>query len=327
MSHNHDPYGRGATRPLQIPLKGWWQVVQRVWAESSRDNLSVIAAGCAFYALFAIFPTLSALICFYGLTADPATVELQLGMLALVLPPQAYHMLVEQANNIAEASGTTLGWSFVVSVGLALWSVTALTQAIFSALNIAYEEQERRSLLHFYLSAFIFTVAGILGGVLSLLVVVYVPIAFAYAGYATDFERFISWARWPLLALMAFFLLTCLYRYGPSRRSAQWRWVTAGSLFATLMWLLVSAGFSYYVSGFANYDKIYGSLGAVIVLLFWLYLSFYVFLLGAEINAELELQTAQDTTEGKSKPMGERGAFVADHLAGGHQGHMRPVVP
>jgi membrane protein len=327
MSHNHDPYGRSATRPLQIPLKGWWQVVQRVWAESSRDNLSVIAAGCAFYALFAIFPTLSALISFYGLTADPATIELQLGMLALVLPPQAYHMLVEQSHYIAEASGTTLGWSFVVSVGLALWSVTALTQAIFSALNIAYEEQERRSLLRFYLSAFIFTVAGILGGVVTLLVVVYVPIAFAYAGYATDFERFISWARWPLLALMAFFLLTCLYRYGPSRRSAKWRWVTAGSVFATLMWLIVSAGFSYYVSGFANYDKIYGSLGAVIVLLFWLYLSFYIFLLGAEINAELELQTAQDTTEGKSKPMGERGAFVADHLAGGHQSHMRPVVP
>ena len=327
MSNDHDPYGRSATRPLQIPLKGWWQVLQRVWAESSRDNLSMIAAGCAFYALFAIFPTLSALISFYGLTADPATVELQFGMLALVLPPQAYHMLVEQTHHIAEASGSTLGWSFVLSVGLALWSVTALTQAIFSALNIAYEEQERRSLFSFYLSAFIFTVAGILGGVVTLLAVVYVPIAFAYAGYATDFERFISWARWPLLALMALFLLTCLYRYGPSRRSAKWRWVTAGSVFATLMWLIVSAGFSYYVSGFANYDKIYGSLGAVIVLLFWLYLSFYVFLLGAEINAELELQTAQDTTEGKPKPMGERGAFVADHVAGGHQGHIRPVAP
>jgi len=208
-----------------------------------------------------------------------------------------------------------------------LWSVTALTQAIFSALNIAYEEHERRSLLRFYLSAFIFTVAGIIGGVVTLLAVVYVPIAFAYVGYTTDFERFISWARWPLLALMALLLLTCLYRYGPSRRSAKWRWVTAGSVFATLVWLIVSAGFSYYVSGFANYDKIYGSLGAAIVLLFWLYLSFYICLLGAEINAELELQTAQDTTEGEPKPIGERGAFVADHLAGGHQGHMRPVVP
>jgi hypothetical protein len=191
-------------------------VVQRVWAESSRDNLSVIAAGCAFYALFAIFPTLSALISFYGLTADPATIELQFSMLALVLPPQAYHMLVEQTHHIAEASGSILGWSFVVSVGLALWSVTALTRAIFSALNIAYEEHERRSLLRFYLSAFIFTVAGIIGGVVTLLAVVYVPIAFAYVGYTTDFERFISWARWPLLALMALLLLTCLYRYGPS---------------------------------------------------------------------------------------------------------------
>src|SRR5262249_14067160 len=175
--------------------------------------------------------------------------------------------------------------------------------------------------------AFIFTVAGVLGCVVTLLAVVYVPIAFAYAGYATDFERFISWARWPLLALMALFLLTCLYRYGPSRRSAKWRWVTAGSVFATLMWLIVSAGFSYYVSGFANYDKIYGSLGAVIVLLFWLYLSFYVSWRGAETKAGLEQRPAQAPTEGKPKPMGERDAFVADHVAGGHQGHIRPVPP
>jgi membrane protein len=327
MSRKLDPYGRDATRPLHIPLKGWWQVVQRVWTESGRDNLSVIAAGCAFYALFAIFPALSALISFYGLTADPATIELQFGMLALVLPPQAYDMIVDQTNHVAKTSGSALGWSLAVSLGLALWSVTFLTQAIFSALNVAYEEPERRSVLRFYLSTFIFAVAGIFGGVVTLLAVIYVPIAFASAGYATDFERFISVARWPVLAFMVLILLACLYRYGPCRRAAKWRWVAAGAVFATVVWLIASVGFSFYVSRFADYDKIYGSLGAVIVLLFWLYITFYIVLLGAEINAELELQTAQDTTEGKPMPMGKRGAFVADHVAGGPQGHMRPASP
>jgi membrane protein len=322
-----DPYGRDATRPLHIPLKGWKQVAQRVWTESGRDNLSVIAAGCAFYALFAIFPGLSALIALYGLTADPATIDLQFGMLDLVLPPEAYKMVVEQTTRIAESTSHALGWSLAVSLGLALWSVTLLTQTMFLALNVAYEEPERRSFFQFYLSAFIFAVAGILGGMVTLLAVVYVPIFFALAGYSTDFDRFIGIARWPLLALMVLLLLACLYRYGPSRRSAQWRWVTAGSIFATVVWLIASAGFSFYVSNFAHYDKIYGSLGAVIVLLFWLYITFYIVLLGAEINAELELQTAQDTTEGKPRPIGKRGAFVADHVAGGPKGYARPVSP
>ena len=145
------------------------------------------------------------------------------------------------------------------------------------------------------------------------------------AGYSETFELAVKIARWPLLALIVLTLLALLYRYGPCRRCAKWRWVTVGSVFATVCWSIASAGFSLYVSHFANYDRIYGSLGAVIVLLFWLYLSFYIVLLGAEINAELELQTAKDTTRGASKPMGERGAFVADHVAGGAEGAKRPV--
>ena len=202
-----------------------------------------------------------------------------------------------------------------------------LTQAVFSALNVAYEEPERRSLVRFYISTFLFAMAGILGGAVTLLAVVYVPIAFAYAGYATDFERFISVARWPLLALIVLVLLACLYRYGPCRNNAKWRWVAPGAVLATAVWLIASAGFSFYVSNFANYDKIYGSLGAVIVLLFWLYITFYILLLGAEVNAELELQTAEDTTAGVPKPAGKRGAFVADHVAGGPHDRKRPAGP
>jgi membrane protein len=152
-----------------------------------------------------------------------------------------------------------------------------------------------------------------------------VPLLFTYAGFSQFFELVVRIARWPLLALLVLFVLALLYRYGPCRRSAKWRWVSVGSVFATAVWLLASAGFSYYVSHFANYDRTYGSLGAVIILLFWLYLSFYIVLLGAEINSELELQTAQDTTRGKPKPMGQRGAFVADHIAGGADELRRPV--
>ncbi len=295
MNRKLDPYGRDATHRYQIPLKGW-QVAQRVWSESNRDNLSVVAAGCAFFALFAIFPALSALISLYGLTADPTTVEQDFGMLGSLLPTQAYDIVIEQIHRISATSGRTLGWSLAVSLGLALWSANAGTQTMLAALNIAYEEPESRSLFQYYLNAFTFTIIGILGGVVMLLAILYVPILFAFTGYSHDFELVVGVVRWPILALFVFSMLALLYRYGPCRRSAKWRWVSVGSLFATTLWLIASAAFSLYVSNFANYDRIYGSLGAVIILLFWLYISFYIVLLGAEINAELELQTAKDTT-------------------------------
>jgi membrane protein len=299
-------------------------VAQRVWAESGRDNLSVVAAGCAYYALFSIFPALSALILLYGLTADPITVETRLGMFEDLLPKQAYEVVIEQVHRLVQAPAQTLGWSLVISLVLAFWSATYGALALFAALDIAYEEPERRTVLQFYFSAFAFTLIGILGGVVMLLAIVYVPVFFASAGYTRPFETFVSIARWPILALLVLLLLALLYRYGPCSRAAKWRWVTVGSVFATIVWLLASAGFSYYVSHFAQYDRFYGSLGAVIVLLLWLYISFYIVLLGAEINAELELQTAVDTTRGEPKPMGRRGAFVADHVAGGPGGDVRP---
>lgn len=327
MNRKPDPYGRDAKRPYQIPLKGWWQVAERVWTESNRDNLSVVAAGCAFFALLAIFPVLSAIISLYGLTADPDTVEQHFGMLRSVLPPQASDIVLEQIHRVAAASGGRLGWSLAVSLGLALWSALTGTQAMMAALNIAYEEAERRSMFQYYLSAFTFTIIGIVGGVVMLLAIVYVPILFAFTGFSHALELAVGVGRWPFLALFVLFLLSLLYRYGPCRSSAKWHWVSVGSLFAMVTWLMASAGFSLYVSHFANYDRIYGSLGAVIILLFWLYISFYIVLLGAEINAELELQTAQDTTTGEPLPMGERGAFVADHVAGGPHGDKRPVSP
>jgi membrane protein len=302
MNRKPDKRAPGSLRLYQIPLKGWWQIAQNVVRKIGRDNLSVVSAGCAFYALFAIFPALTAAISLFGLTTDPATVERQFGALAAVLPPQAYEIVIDQIRRIAQTSGQALGSGLVVSLVIALWSANLGTQAMFSALNIAYGAPERRSILRFYASAIGYTIIGILALVVMLLAIVYVPILFDDAGHIEAYETIVRATRWPAIALLALLFLAFIYHYGPSRGDAKWRWITVGSVFATLLWLLGSVGFSYYVSNFANYDRMYGSLGAVIILLFWLYLSFYIILLGAEINAELELHTAQNM------PRGQRGA-------------------
>jgi membrane protein len=296
MSRNPDPLGRATTRPYHISLKGWWRIVKDVVSKAASDNLSVVSAGCAFYALFAIFPALTAAIALYGLTTDPATVERQFNMLKAVLPPQGYEIVIDQIRRIAKTSGQTLGWGFGVSLAIALWSANLGTQAMFSALNIAYGEPERRSVLRFYLSAIGYTIIGILGGVAMLFAIVYVPVLFDDAGHPQAFETIARMVRWPAFVLLTLFLLALIYRFGPSRVSPHWHLVSVGSVFATIIWLLASVGFSYYVSNFANYDRMYGSLGAVIVLLFWLYISFYIVLLGAEINAALERHTEQKAT-------------------------------
>jgi membrane protein len=188
-------------------------VAERVYSESVRDNLSVVAAGCAFYALFAIFPALSALISLYGLAADPANVVQNFGVLAYVLPPQAYDMVIDQIRRVAETSDRTLGWSLLISLALALWSANAGAQAMFTALNIAYEEPERRSLFHFYLSALTFTLVGIFGGLVMLIAIVYVPLLFAFVGFSSEFEFLGRVGRWPFLALLVLGLLAALPRW------------------------------------------------------------------------------------------------------------------
>jgi membrane protein len=288
MNRKYEQTWREAAQSHIIPPREWWGIAKDVVMCVGRDHLSVVAAGCAYYALFAIFPALTASISLYGLTADAATVERQFGVLKTVLPPQAYTIVIDQIRRIAETSGQTLGWSFGASLLIALWSANLGTQAMFSALNIAYGEPERRSILHFYLSAIGYTFIAILGGVGMLFAIVYVPNLFDDTGHTEAFETLVVYLRWPVFFLVTLFLLALVYRFGPSRKDPKWRWITPGSVFATTVWLLASLGFSYYVSNFANYDRMYGSLGAVIILLFWLYISFYIVLLGAEINAAIE---------------------------------------
>jgi membrane protein len=254
-----------------------------VGLRTGRDHLSVVSAGCAYYALFAIFPALTASISLYGLTANPENVERQFDVFSTVLPPQAYTILLDQIKRIAATSGQALGWGFVAGLLVALWSANHATQAMFSALNIAYGQPERRGFVHFYLAAVGYTFIGIVGVAAMLFAIVSVPILFDDTGHPQ--------------ALSTLFLLALIYRFGPSREDPEWRWITPGSVFATLVWLLASLGFSYYVSNFADYDRMYGSLGAVIILLFWLYMSFYIVLLGAEVNAAIERHGGQRTAK------------------------------
>jgi membrane protein len=215
MKRKPDPYGRDATRPYQIPLKGWWQVAERVWSESD-TTISRRGRGVHLLRPLGDFPVLSALVSIYGLTANPDTVEQNFGMLRSVLPTQASEIVMAQIHRIAAASSGRLGWSLAVSLGLALWSALAGTQAMMAALNIAYEEPENRSLFRYYLNAVTFTVVGIVGGVVMLLAILYVPILFAFAGFSRAFELAVGIGRWPFLALFVLFILSLLYRYGPA---------------------------------------------------------------------------------------------------------------
>ena len=292
----------GSAGPASTAAKpvGWfgrtWAVIKDVALRTGRDHLSVVSAGCAYYALFAIFPALTASISLYGLTANPDNVERQFDVFRSVLPPQAYAIVLDQIKRIVESSGQTLGWGFGVGLFVALWSAHHATQAMFSALNIAYGQPERRGFVHFSLAAFGYTFVGIVGVAAMLFAIISVPVLFDQTGHPQVFQMLVTYLRWPLFFLLTLFMLALVYRFGPSHEDPQWHWVTPGSIFATLVWLLASFGFSYYVSHFSNYDRMYGSLGAVIILLFWLYMSFYIVLLGAEINAAIEREHREQAT-------------------------------
>lgn len=314
----HDEAGRGrrADTPGAIPKTGWKDILWRVWEEQSKDNVSMLAAGVAYYALLAIFPAVAALVSIYGLVADSSVIESQVSQLAGLLPPDALSILSDQAHKVASAPSQGLGFGVIFGLLLTLWSASRGTNSLVSALNIAYGEEERRGFIKLATLSLALTLAGLLFIVITLVLIVAVPAAIALIGLQ---DTVVGWAaslaRWPILALAIMGVLAVLYRYAPDRREPKWRWVSWGAVLATLVWLLGSAGFSLYVSHFGSYNETYGSVGAVVVLLLWFNLTTYVVLLGAELNAEIEHQTARDTTDedGRGeKPMGRRGAHVAD---------------
>lgn len=286
--------GREAARPTHIPAKGWKDIALRVYEESRQDNLSMIAAGVAFFAFLAMFPALAAVVSLYGLLVDPQTVTAQVDILAALLPPDARGVVHEQLTRLTATSGGALGFGFAFSLLLTLWAATKGTKALITAFNIAYGERERRGFLQLNAVALGLTLALLVFLIVALVLIAAVPAVLRIAPLPESADWGVRLLRWPLLFAFVATALAVLYRYAPSRDESQWKWASPGALVATALWLLGSIAFSIYVSNFGGYNKTYGTLAAVVVLLLWFYITSYSVLIGAEINSETERQTRRD---------------------------------
>lgn len=304
--------GRQSQAPTEIPALGWRDIFFRTINETGDDRVLSIAAGSAFYGLVALFPAVSALVSSYGLFASWATASDHLAALAGILPPGAYSVVQDQITRVMTKGDAKLSWAFAISFCIAVWGANAGMKAIIDALNVVYDEEEKRGFLRLNFLSLGLTL-GALGLVLiAIAALIIAPALLNVLALGRVTEVFIGLGRWPLLFLGMMFALAVLYRFGPSRREAKWRWITPGAALASLAWLLASAALSFYFSHFANYDADYGSLAGLMALLIWMWMSAIVVLMGAELNSEIEHQTAGDTTEGAPKPLGARGAVMAD---------------
>ena len=310
-----DQAGRQADKPTAIPAKGWWQIAKRVFAQISDDRVLAEAAGVTFYVLLAIFPALATLVSLYGLIADPKTISQNLSVVSGVLPGGGMQILHDQVTSLTSGPPKALGLGVVVGLLTSLWSANAGMKALFDALNVVYDEKEKRSFVLRTLLTLAFTLGALVFVILAMTGVVVLPAVLNFIGLGATSNVLLKLARWPALLIVLSLFLAAVYRYGPSRLKARWSWVSWGGGAATLCWLLVSLAFSYYVENFGNYNKTYGSLGAAIGFMTWIWLSTTVVLVGAEMNAEMEHQTARDTTVGSEKPPGQREASMADEVA------------
>lgn len=306
--------GREANTPEEIPSRGRKDVLWRVLWSISEDRILSTSGSVAFFALLAVFPAIAAVVSLYGLFADASTIGTHLSLLSGFLPGGVLQLVAEQITLISRQGNETLGTAFVVGLLIALASANSGMAALFDALNVVYDEREKRSLVRFYATTFLFTLAGIVFVIVAITGVVVLPLMLKFVGLATTTEWLLAILRWPILFVTIVLSLACIYRYGPSRRDARWRWVTWGSVLGALLWMAASMLFSWYVATFDSYNKTYGSLGAGIGFMVWLWLSAVIVLLGGELNAEMEHQTARDSTDGAPKPLGARGASMADHV-------------
>lgn len=312
MNTRADPRGRTAERPQDIPARGWWDIAMRVKKEMTADNVDIIAGGLALYALLAVFPALAAAVSIYGLFASPADIASHLQQVAAVLPENATKILQEQLSKLSQHPQDTLSVGIIVGIALALWSARKGIVALMTATNVAYDEEESRGFIKQLFVSLAFTLGAVLGFLAVLLLGVAVPLALSLLPLGSAAELVLLVARWILLFGVAVLGLAIVYRFAPDRNQAQWRWITPGSLIAAVLWVIGSVLFALYVRSSGTYGETYGALGGVIVLLMWFYLSGYIIILGAEINAEMERQTQRDTTTGHPKPRGSRGAYSAD---------------
>lgn len=301
-----------------MPWAGWKDVLTRTWKESSKDNISIVAAGVAFYGFLAMVPMLGAIILIYGLAADPQTVVKHAQDLSTIMPGDVAKLIGEQLLNVTETSGGKKGLGLAVAIAVAVWGARNAASSIITALNIAYEEEEKRGFLKVTLLSLVMTLGaialGLLGGIAIGVMGALEHLLPGLGGFGVFLGKLLTYL---LLGSVAAAAAATMFRYAPSRDKAKWTWITPGSVIFAVVWILLTLGFGFYVSNFGNYGATYGSLSAVVVLLTWLYLSSYVLLLAAELNSELEHQTEKDTTAGHDRPLGARGAWSADHVASG----------
>jgi membrane protein len=306
--------GRHADRPGEIPTPGWRDVLLRVKDDISGKNLSLIAAGTAFYAFIAIPSGIAALISLYGLLFDPQQVEAQVGSLVGIMPDEAMKIVTDELTYLTSQPPKTLGIGLLIGFWVALWSANSATTSMIAALNVVYEEREKRNLIKFYLAALGLTVATVIFSIFSLGLIAALPAVIDWLPVGGFGKTLASIVRWPVLIALFIAALAMAFRYAPCREKPKWRWISWGAITGGILWIVASGLFSFYAAHLASYDKSYGSLAGVILLMMWLYVSAFVVLISAELNAEIEHQTARDSTTGPAKPMGQRGAKMADTL-------------
>lgn len=305
--------GRQATSPTEIQPKGWKDILLRTYHDMNENRIPLVSAGVTFFTLLAIFPAVAALVSCYGLVADASTINAQIASLQGIMPQGALDIIGDQVKRLSEKGETTLGLSLVIGIALSVWSANGGVKHVFDALNLVYNEREKRNFVVLNLVSLGFTAGALLFLILALFAVVVLPVVFEFIGIGGN-AWWVALLRWPALLLAVLGGLSVLYRYGPSRDAPRWRWVTPGSSLAAVLWLGGSLLFSWYVSSFGKYNQTYGSLGAAIGFMTWIWISLMIVLMGAQLNAEMEHQTAEDTTVGKPQPLGERRAQMADTL-------------
>ncbi|KJC45540.1 YihY/virulence factor BrkB family protein [Bradyrhizobium sp. LTSP857] len=305
-------HGRRARSPFGIPWPGWKDIFWRTYQRIDDDRLLATAGGVVFFGLLAVFPAVTALVSSYGLFADPSTISANLQTLAMMLPEGAFQIVEDQVARVVSNGNTALGITFLSGLVLAIWSANAGVKSIFDALNVAYEEREKRSFIRLNLISLAFTIGAILALLLMVAAVVAFPLALDHLGIAPESQLIAALARWPLLLVILLAALAILYRFAPSRDAPRWQWLSIGAMAAAMLWISGSALLSWYLSKFANYNATYGSLGAAIGLMMWMWMSAIVIMFGAELNSEVERQTLHDTTTGRPKPLGSRDAVSAD---------------
>jgi membrane protein len=304
--------GRDATSPAEIPATGWKDIRWRVYTNIGDHRILALAAGMTYYSILAIFPALAALVAIYGIFTDAGSIAKHLDDVSGFVPGGAIDVAREQLTRVSSKSDRALGLTFLLGLVISLWSANAAMKSLFDTLNIVYGEREKRGFFRLNAISLSFTIAGIVFVLSALAAVVAVPVLLNYLHLSNFSDLLIRIVRWPAMFIALALAIACIYRFGPSRAAPRWHWISWGSSAAALLWLGASALFSWYAANFGTFNETYGSLGAVVGFMTWLWISAIVILLGAELNAEMEHQTARDTTTGAPKPLGARGARMAD---------------